>query len=38
VGEVDTFAAVAVEFVDLGAAAEAVGEHRGVRRCLPEPG
>jgi hypothetical protein len=37
-GEVHGFAAAAVEFVDLGAAAESVGEDHRARRGFPQPG
>jgi len=37
-GEVHGFAAAAVEFVDLGAAAESVGEDHRARRAFPQPG
>ena len=36
-GEVHGFAAAAVEFVDLGAAAESVGEDHRARRGFPQP-
>ena len=37
-GEVHGFAAAAVEFVDLGAAAESVGENHRARRGFPSRG
>jgi hypothetical protein len=37
-GEVHGFAVAAVEFVDLGAAAESVGEDLRARRGFPQPG
>ena len=37
-GEVHGFAAAAVEFVDLGAAAESAGEDHRARRGFPQPG
>jgi hypothetical protein len=37
-GEVHGFAAAAVEFVDLGTAAESVGEDHRARRGFPQPG